>query len=100
MQEIKNTTQTVRDLWADFFPHKNTPPADVARTVANKEYILASLLYYGWKPKNDKLDVNIMYIDGGIILYYERVTPCALITVDWSGPSPSLRFVYADNRPQ
>lgn len=97
VNEQPNTVQVVKDLWADFFPHKNTEPARVPAVVANKEWMRESLIFFGWRPFNDKLDVNIIFIDGGAVLLC-RGLPCCLISVNWSDEGPALRFTYVDNR--
>lgn len=89
----------MRNLWEDFFPNKNTPAEDIARTVVNKDWVRESLTFYGWKPdKYGKLNVDMKYIDGGAVLYIDGITPCAVISVDQSGSEPKMRFTYVDNR--
>lgn len=100
IDEQPNTTQIVKDLWDQYYPSRATTPDNIAQAALNKDWIKDSLLFFGWQPGPEKLDINISFIDGGAVLYYNRVTPCALISLQWSDNVPSLRFTYADNRPQ
>ena len=96
--EKPELTQLIVKLWGDFFPHKNTPAADIARVSANKDWIKDSLMFYGWQPEDQRLDINIRFVDGGALLYRNEDI-CAVISIDWSGGEPKLRFTYVDNRP-
>lgn len=97
LTEKHNVQQVLRDLWADFFPHKNTKPADLARANANKEWLRDSLLFYGWNVEANK-EVNIIFAEASAVLFFETIQACALVSISWT--EPKLIFTYVDNRPQ
>lgn len=93
MDEQPQINTPVRELWAQFFPTRDTLPDAIPAAVANKDWIRDSLIYYGWKPGADKLNVTITFIDGGAVLMYERTQPCALITIK----DGKINITYVNN---
>lgn len=97
--EKQNMSLLIRELWEDFFPNKNTPADDIPRVVQNKDWVKDSLLFYGWTAdKYGKLNVDMVYVDAGAVLY-SNGTPCCLISIDMTS-EPKMRFTYVDNRAQ
>lgn len=91
--ERQQLSPQVRELWADWFPSKNTPATEIERVNANKKWLAECLLYYGWTPTEDALDIVIKFIDGGAVLYYGE-SPCAVISVK----DNAIKITYVDNR--
>jgi hypothetical protein len=93
--EKPNLTPVVSALWNNWFPNKETSADDIPRVVANRDWLRECLIFYGWADNKNMKPLQIRFIDGGAVLYYDEA-PCALISVI----DAQLRFTYVDNRAQ